>query len=54
MLLPAKTCFGKGSSLINYWVQSSAADFACLAFYDLIKQNNEILNISAVFTAFFF
>lgn len=28
------------SSPVNYWVQSSAADYACLAFLNLIKRGN--------------
>ena len=33
------------SSPVNYWLQYSAADYACLAFLDLIKRCN--LNIKA-------
>jgi hypothetical protein len=32
--------------LINYWLQSTAADYACLAFYDLIIKHK--LNLKAV------
>ena len=35
------------ANLVNYWIQSSAVDFCCLAFLDLFK-NNTSLKLHAV------